>query len=398
VAHPRCLPSRFAIQTGKFPAREQIPGKNNKLGTDDTSIGQAFKDNGYHTFFAGKWHLGHNPEDWPQNKGYDINKGGCAAGAPRSYFYPYNESKNKKVSGKHKEIVGFEDGKPGEYLTDRLTEETIKFINMDHGGKPFFAMLCHYGVHTPFQAPDTIIKKYKNKRKTMTFEGPEIILKDGETKTHQNNAVYAAMIETVDESLGKLMKVLEEKGLLDNTIVVFTSDHGGLSNRGVGNKRKLATSNLPLRAGKGHVYEGGTKVPFIIYDKDLTKKDCNEVTVNTDIYPTLLDLCGLSLLPEQHLDGVSMKPYLTENKELTDRTLYWHSPRARPHSTGDHNCTAVRVGKYKLIDYYDSGDLELYDLEKDPYETTNLAEKDKKLTKKLLKEINTWKKEINAIE
>jgi arylsulfatase A-like enzyme len=398
VAHPRCLPSRFAIQTGKFPAREQIPGKNNKLGTDDTSIGQAFKDNGYHTFFAGKWHLGHNPEDWPQNKGYDINKGGCAAGAPRSYFYPYNESKNKKVSGKHKEIVGLEDGKPGEYLTDRLTEETIKFINMDHGGKPFFAMLCHYGVHTPFQAPDTIIKKYKNKRKTMTFEGPEIILKDGETKTHQNNAVYAAMIETVDESLGKLMKVLEEKGLLDNTIVVFTSDHGGLSNRGVGNKRKLATSNLPLRAGKGHVYEGGTKVPFIIYDKDLTKKDCNEVTVNTDIYPTLLDLCGLSLLPEQHLDGVSMKPYLTENKELTDRTLFWHSPRARPHSTGDHNCTAVRVGKYKLIDYYDSGDLELYDLEKDPYETTNLAEKDKKLTKKLLKEINTWKKEINAIE
>lgn len=398
VAHPRCLPSRYALQTGKFPAREQIPGKNSQLGPDDVSIGQAFKNHGYHTFFAGKWHLGHNPENWPQNKGYDINKGGCSAGAPRSYFYPYNESRNKKVSGKHKEIVGLEDGKPGEYLTDRLTEETIKFINMDHDGKPFFAMLCHYGVHTPFEAPQKIVKKYKEKLKNMSFEGPEIIIKDGETKTHQNNAVYAAMIETVDESLGKIMKVLKEKGLLDNTIVVFTSDHGGLSNRGVGNKRKLATSNLPLRAGKGHVYEGGTKVPLVIYDPDVKTVSCNEVTINTDLYPTLLDLCGLELMPRQHLDGISMKPFMTDQSDLSDRTLYWHSPRARPHSTGDHNCTAVRVGKYKLIDYYDQQKLELYNLEKDPYEEDNLADKMPELTQKLLNQINDWKKSVHAIK
>ena len=398
VAHPRCLPSRYAIQTGKFPARNQIPGKNNSLSPTDISIGQAFKDNGYHTFFAGKWHLGHDPEDWPQNKGYDINKGGCAAGAPKSYFYPYNVSKNPKESGKHKDIVGLDGGKPGEYLTDRLTEETIKFINMDHDGKPFFAMLCHYGVHTPFQAPDSIVKKYREKLKTMTFEGPDIILKDGETKMHQDNAVYAAMIETVDNSLGQIMKALDEKGLLDNTIIVFTSDHGGLSNRGVGNQRPLATANLPLRAGKGHVYEGGLKVPYIIYDKDFNeKKDVDEVAITTDLYPTLLDLNGLALMPKQHIDGITLKPYL-EGKGETDRTLFWHSPRARPNSTGDHNASAIRVGKYKLINYLDDNTLELYDLEKDPYEEHNLAKEDKKLAKKLLDELDEWKKEIHAVK
>ncbi len=392
VSHPRCVPSRYAFQTGKFPARAKVPGKNEGLTEADITIGQAFKNNGYETFFAGKWHLGKDSTMWPQNKGYDINIAGCSAGAPRSYFYPYNESRNPEVSGKHRKIVGLEDGKPGEYLTYRLTEETIKFIKKDHD-KPFFAMLAHYGVHTPFQAPKEIIEKYKNKLKGMTFEGPEYLERDGQTKVHQDNAVYAAMIETVDESLGKIMQALDEEGLLDNTIIVFTSDHGGLSNRG--NNRKLATSNLPLRAGKGHVYEGGVKVPFIIYDKDLKTKKCDEVTINTDIYPTLLDLCGLPLVPQQHLDGVSMKPYLN-GKKPDERTLYWHSPKGRPKSTGDHNCTAIRVGKYKLIDYYDENRLELYDLKKDPYENNNLAEKDAKLAEKLHKQELNWKKEINA--
>jgi len=293
VSHPRCVPSRFAIQTGKFPAREKVPGKFSGLSAKEKSIGQAFKDNGYITFFAGKWHLGKDSTEWPQNRGYDINIAGCSAGAPRSYFFPYNVSKNRKVSGKHGEINELDNGKDGEYLTDRLTNETIKFIKQEHN-KPFFVMLAHYGVHTPFQAPDSIIKKYRKKLKTMTFEGPEYLERDGQTKVHQDNAVYAAMIETVDVSLGKIMQALEEKGILDNTIIVFTSDHGGLSNRG--NNRRLATSNLPLRAGKGHVYEGGIKVPFIIYDKNFKKSTCEQVTVNTDIYPTLLDLCGLPLV------------------------------------------------------------------------------------------------------
>ena len=392
VSHPRCVPSRLALQTGKFPAREEVPGKNEGLSTKEKTIGQAFKDNGYLTFFAGKWHLGKDSTEWPQYRGYDINIAGCSAGAPRSYFFPYNESRNKKVSGKHRKIIGLQNGKPNEYLSYRLTDETVDFIKQNHE-KPFFIMLAHYGVHTPFQAPKEIVKKYKNKLKNMSFEGPEYLERDGQTKVHQNNAVYAAMIETVDESLGKIMQALVEKGILDNTIVVFTSDHGGLSNRG--NNRKLATSNLPLRAGKGHLYEGGVKVPFIIFDKDLKTKNCEQVTINTDIYPTLLDLCGLSLIPQQHLDGISMKPYL-EGKKPEDRILFWHSPKGRPKSTGDHNCTAVRVGNYKLIDYYEQNRIELYDLENDPYEENNLVRNKKKLAADLQqKEIN-WKKEINA--
>jgi arylsulfatase A-like enzyme len=392
VSHPRCVPSRLALQTGKFPAREEVPGKNEGLSTKEKTIGQAFKDNGYLTFFAGKWHLGKDSTEWPQYRGYDINIAGCSAGAPRSYFFPYNESRNKKVSGKHRKIIGLQNGKPNEYLSYRLTDETVDFIKQNHE-KPFFIMLAHYGVHTPFQAPKEIVRKYKNKLKNMSFEGPEYLERDGQTKVYQNNAVYAAMIETVDESLGKIMQALVEKGILDNTIVVFTSDHGGLSNRG--NNRKLATSNLPLRAGKGHLYEGGVKVPFIIFDKDLKTKNCEQVTINTDIYPTLLDLCGLSLIPQQHLDGISMKPYL-EGKKPEDRILFWHSPKGRPKSTGDHNCTAVRAGNYKLIDYYEQNRIELYDLENDPYEENNLVRNKKKLAADLQqKEIN-WKKEINA--
>ena len=397
VAHPRCLPSRYAIQTGKFPARAQIPAMTEIMPLSEITIGQAFKRNGYHTFFAGKWHLGKDVKYWPQNRGYDINKGGCASGAPISYFYPYNELKGDKYqtgSGKHLKIIGLDEGGiEGEYLTDRLTRETISFIN-NNSGEPFFAMLCHYGVHTPFEAPKEIIEKYDKKLKGLTFEGPEYLEKDGQTKRHQDNVVYAAMIETVDKSLGQIVNALKEKGILDNTIIVFTSDHGGLSNRG--NNRPLATSNLPLRAGKGHVYEGGIKVPFIIYNHDMPSGTrCDEITVNTDIYPTLLDLCGLPMLPEQHLDGMSMKSFM-EGEPVFDRTLFWHSPKGRPVQTGDHTCSAVRMGHYKLINYYKENRIELYDLKKDPYELNDLSKTDKELMQKLLNRLNIWKRDINA--
>jgi arylsulfatase A-like enzyme len=399
ASHPRCTPSRYAIQTGKFPARNQIPGPGDALAANDTSIGQAFKDNGYHTFFAGKWHLGKKETDWPQYKGYDINKGGCSAGAPISYFYPYNVSrdKNKKGEKHHRPIIGLDDGKPGEYLTDRLTQETIRFIK-ENKNRPFFAMLCHYGVHTPFQAPKALIQKYKAKVSTLHFSGPDYLMKDGQTKTHQDNYVYAAMIESVDKSLGKIINVLKQEGILNNTIIVFTSDHGGLSNRGINSHRELATANLPLRAGKGHVYEGGIQVPFIIYDPGLTPKHhCEQVTVNTDIYPTLLDLCGLPLKPRQHIDGISMKTFMQTGKTV-DRILFWHSPKGRPNQTGDHTCSAIRVGNYKLIDYYPQHRLELYNLKKDPGETNNLVQGKKELAKKLDKELNDWKTQIHAYE
>ena len=406
VSHPRCLPSRFALQTSTYPGAHGIPGGGDvgEIMKDGRTIGQVFKDNGYETFFAGKWHLGKTVEAWPQNRGYDINIAGCSAGAPISYFYPYNvpqgkadkyDPKNKK--GKHgKKITGLENGVKGEYITDRLTDETIKFIKKDHK-KPFFAILNHYGVHTPLQAPKEMVAKYRKKLKGMKLDGPEFAMKDGETKLHQDNAIYAAMIESVDNSLGRLIQTLKDEGLYENTIIVFSSDHGGLSNRGVGNKRQIATSNLPLRAGKGHVYEGGIKVPFIIGGAVTSKSHvCDEVTSNIDLMPTLVDLCGLKQ-PSYKVDGISIAPYI-DNSKKTERTLFWHSPRARLKSTGDNYCTAIRVGDYKMFDFYKDGKVELYNIVKDPNETTNIADQNPELVAKLQKEMDDWKKEVKAVK
>lgn len=400
VAHPRCVPSRFALQTGKYPAREGIPGGLGKdecnLSENEITIGQAFKNNGYKTFFAGKWHLGKEEKNWPHNRGYDINIAGCSAGAPRSYFYPYNVPQNPKKSGNHKNIEGLEKGVEGEYLTDRLTEETVKFLEQEHE-KPFFAMLCHYGVHTPLEAKQAVVKKYEEKRSSMEFKEEEFFEKDGVTKRYQNDPVYAAMIESVDESLGEVVKMLKKKGLYNNTIIVFTSDHGGLSNRGINNKRKLATSNLPLRAGKGHNYEGGLKVPLILAGNlEANRKENTQLTMNTDLYPTLLDLCGLKQYDHQHLDGVSIKKAIHGKKNIS-RTVFWHSPMARPHSTGDTNCTVVREGSHKLFYFYDENRYELYNIENDPYEETNLVDINTKVVKRLMGKIEKWQKEVNAV-
>ena len=394
VAHPRCVPSRFAIQTGKFPARAQVPGGKEHMSTAEFTMGEAFQKAGYTTFFAGKWHLGNEASEWPQNQGYDINVGGCSAGAPISYFYPYNVSRNaarREGDGEAREIVGLDEGEKDEYLTDRLTTETIKFIK-SHKDKPFFAVLSHFAVHTPFQAKQNIIDKYREKLKSMSFEGPEFIEKDGTTKMHQNNPVYAAMIESLDESLGNVIRVLQEEGLYDNTIIMLTSDHGGLSNRGKNSNRDLATTNYPLRAGKGHSYEGGLKVPCFVRYPTITKPGttCDQITINTDIYPTLLEMAGLPLVPKQHLDGMSMLKALKGAKTI-DRTFFWHSPIGRPNQTGDEDCSAVRIGNFKLIDFFNASRTELYDLKTDPYEKENLIEKNAKKAETLKDKLYNWK-------
>ncbi len=396
ASHPRCVPSRYAIQTGKYPARGQVPGGKKSLTVEDRTIGEAFKDAGYTTFFAGKWHLGRNEKEWPQNQGYDYNVAGCAAGAPISYFYPYNVKKDVEDKSDHKRIVGLDEGVEGEYLTDRLTDETIAFIKA-HKDEPFFAMLSHYGVHTPFQAKQEVIRKYRKKANDQGYEGPEVIQKDGETKVNQDNAVYAAMIESVDESLGNLVRALREAGIADNTVIVFTSDHGGLSNRGIGNNRKLATSNLPLRAGKGHLLEGGIKVPFIVYWPGEVEQGSvsGQVTINIDIYPTLLEIVGISD-NNKEIDGVSLVPSLKGGESL-ERTVFWHSPLARPSSTGDWNSTSVRQGDYKLVDWYDRGKAELYDLGKDASEEHDLYGQMPEKANELMELIRDWRKSVRAI-
>ena len=396
VSHPRCVPSRYAIQTGKFPARAQIPGGRYNMEPEEINIGEAFQQAGYTTFFAGKWHLGKREAAWPLEQGYDYNIGGGSAGAPISYFFPYNVNKGKKSSGNHKKIQGLDEGVEGEYLTDRLTKETISFIKKQ-GDKPFFALLSHYGVHTPIQAKQEDKKKYKAKVANQKYSQPEYVEKDGTTKMRQDNATYAAMIQSVDESLGRIVETLKEQRLYENTVIIFTSDHGGLSNRGVNNKRELATANLPLRAGKGHVYEGGVKVPFIVYWNKKVKPGSvsSQVTVNTDIFPTLLDIAGIPKMPEAHKDGLSIIKALKGKKNI-ERTLFWHSPVGRPNSTGDENCSAIRVGDYKLIDFYDQDKVELYQLSQDPYETSNIAFSEPDIAQNLLEELNQWKKEIKV--
>jgi arylsulfatase A-like enzyme len=397
ASHPRCVPSRYGIQTGKFPARGKVPGGKGALKKTDETLGQAFKKAGYATFFAGKWHLGHTPDLWPQNEGYDYNYGGCSAGAPISYFYPYNTPRNPNAKGHHRPIVGLDNGHPGEYLTDHLTDETVKFIK-SHKDVPFFAMLSHYGVHTPFEAKKEMIKKYKQRMEHIHYTGPDYIEKDGITKMHQDNVVYAAMIQSVDESLGKIIKALKEAGIYDKTAIVFTSDHGGLSNKGVGNHRELATSNMPLRAGKGHLLEGGVKVPFIVYWPGKVKpgSTTSQVTSNVDIYPTLLNIAGIKNT-NKDIDGKSIVPQL-EGKKPVKRTIYWHSPLPRPKQTGDITCSAIRVGDYKLLDFYVVHRLELYNIKKDPGETHNLAAEKPELAKKLDEELKAWKTSIHAIE
>ncbi len=396
ASHPRCVPSRYGIQTGNYPATSQVPGGHGALKKEDKTMGMAFHEAGYTTFFAGKWHLGKHEDLWPQNRGYDINIAGCSAGAPISYFAPYNVNrKGAESDNKHRAIVGLDDAPKGEYITDRLTAETVKFIK-ENKDKPFFAMLSHYGVHTPFQAKKEILEKYETKLKGMTFEGPDYTAKDGTTKMHQDKAVYAAMIESVDQSLGSIVKALKEAGIYDNTAIIFTSDHGGLSNRGANSNRDLATSNLPLRAGKGHLYEGGIKVPFIVFYKGKVKAGTvsSQLTSNMDIYPTVLAIAGIKNTNTQ-VDGMSILPEL-EGRAAIRRTLYWHSPKGRPNKTGDHNCSVVRVGDYKLIDFYDEHKVELYNLKKDPSESHNLATEKEKKTKELLDNLNAWKKDINA--
>lgn len=400
AAHPRCVPSRFATMTGKFPARAKNPGKGGQMALSEFTLGEAMQEAGYTTFFSGKWHLGHTESHWPQNQGFDINIGGCSAGAPTSYFAPYNIHKVKSEH-KAKTIVGMENVADSTYITDHITDVSVDFIRR-HKEKPFFAVIAHYAVHTPIEAKPELVEKYNNKLKGMSFDGEDFIFgEDGRQKMHQNDPVYAAMIESVDESLGQIIEALKVEGILKNTIIIFTSDHGGLSNSGLKSKRPLATSNLPLRAGKGHCYEGGIKIPTIAFGPQYFRKGkiAEDIITGTDIYPSILEMAQQSLKPEQHLDGVSFVPALSgKSLNSQDRIFFWHSPKARPSSTGDHNCSVIRKGNYKLFHYYDDDRVELYNLNEDPTESENLANALPEVKNKLLNSLKSWKEDINAYE
>jgi arylsulfatase A-like enzyme len=307
------------------------------------------------TFFAGKWHLG-DTGYFPEDQGFEINKGGHHKGQPPfGYYAPY---KNPKL----------EDGPECEYLTDRLTNESIAFMQKNKDN-PFLLYLAFYTVHTPIEACKKHIDYYTEKLES--FEQNELILKqehDAVTVQNQVNPAYASMVYSLDENVGRLLKQLDELGLTENTIIVFTSDNGGLSTL---KNRPAPTSVLPLRGGKGWAYEGGIRVPLIIqYPGGRKELASEEPVISMDLFPTVFDLAGLPLLPDQHLDGISLKCHLLENKSIDRELLYWHFPHY--HGSQWKPGAAIRKGDWKMVKFYHDNKSELYNLKDDLAEQKDL--------------------------
>lgn len=388
-SYPRCTPSRYGMITGTYPVNEN----KGWLGgiPEDKNFVKQFNNAGYNTSYVGKWHLGKG-DSAPDKFGFSHIYAAGEAGGIGSRFYPFNTQKNGKPA-KHKILDVEEDGTKGDYASDLLTDATIKFIKRNPKDKPFLAVLAYYAVHTPIEAKPKDEARNKEQLKNINFEStPEYIKEgDGRRKMRQDDAAYAGMVENVDENVGRLLQTLKDLGIDRNTIIVFSSDHGGLSNDGNKGKRHLATTNLPLKAGKGHLYEGGIRVPlFIKWSKELKPKiDNASIVVGMDVFPTLLDLAI-----NKKVDGIDGKSYanvLKGKDSWKDRTVYWISRKARPHSTGDSKTAVVRSGDYKLMQFLGSDKLELYNLKKDIGEENDLSKSNPEKTTMMLALLKEWK-------
>lgn len=392
AACPVCSPTRASVMTGKYPARvgitDYIPGalrgKLNpapylhELPLAEFTIAEALKAAGYATAAIGKWHLG-GEGFYPDRQGFDLNVAGCEKGSPPSYFSPYK-------------LPTMTDGPDGEYLTDRLTDEAVKFIEGVNRKQPFFLYLAHHAVHNPQQAKLALVAKYREKAaKLPPLTGPEFVPEGGrQARQVQNRPVYAAMLESLDEGVGRVVSTLERLRIAEQTVVFFTSDNGGLST-----SEGSPTSNVPLRAGKGCLYEGGIRVPLIVSWPGVVKPSnvCDQPMTSTDYYPTMLEIAGLPLRPERHIDGVSLVSLL-KGGTRPDRPLFWHYPHYG--NQGGQPGGAVRMGDYKLIEWYESGRTELYDLRNDPSEKHDLAAVAVDVQRDLSRRLRDWRTSVNA--
>ena len=399
AANPVCSPTRYSLMTGKYPTRVEatnffsgkragkfLPAKlNNNMPLDEITLPRALKEKGYATFFAGKWHLGEDEAHYPQNFGFDVNMGGYKRGGPYTgnrYFSPFKNPQLKP------------DSPEGDHLPDRLARETASFIKTNgEQGKPFFAYLSFYSVHTPLMGRPDLVKKYEAKAKAISgeeFADEEQVLgnKPRKVRVLQKHAVYAAMVEAMDEAVGKVLKQLDDSGLADNTIVVFTSDNGGLST-----SEGSPTSNLPLRGGKGWIYEGGVREPWIVRYPGVTKAGSvsKEPISSIDLFPTIADAAKVEINHE--IDGIDILPAL-EGKSLDRDALYWHYPHYS--NQGGIPGGAIRIGDYKLVERYEDGRVHLYNLSDDMGEQTDLAESQPEKTKELRDALHAWYKTVDA--
>jgi arylsulfatase A-like enzyme len=381
AAAPVCSPTRASILTGKYPARlhltDFLSGRADRpsqkllrpkalqyLPLEHSTIAKALLSLGYTSASIGKWHLGREPY-YPEKHGFDVNIGGTDTGSPPLGHFRF---RTPTLTARNDD----------EYLTDRLTEEAEKFIERSRQ-KPFFLYLSHYAVHIPLQAKKAAIAKYEAKSRSVPG---------------QHNPIYAAMVESVDESVGRIMKKLDDSGLADRTVVFFMSDNGGLSVREGPNTP--ATSNLPLREGKGFLYEGGIREPLIVRWPGVIRPGtvCAVPVSSIDFYPTILQMAGTTPDSGSAIDGISLVPLLKQTGEWKRDTLYWHYPHYS--NQGGRPCGAIRRRDYKLIEFYEDGNLELYNLRDDVTEQQDLSNKLPEKTAELRAALHAWRQSVAA--
>jgi len=369
-----CSPTRASIMTGRYPARLRVtnwipgfvkphaklrePEWTKRLPPERVTIAEMLKEAGYATAMIGKWHLSGGESD-PVEQGFDVNiaghHGSLGGGIPSkgNYFSPYENPR-------------LPDGPEGEYLTDRLTDEAVGWLE-DHADDPFFLYLSHFAVHTPIKGKAELVAKYRE----LGAPNPE----------------YAAMVESVDDSVGRVLEALERLEVARDTVVIFFSDNGGLAS---------VTDNAPLRAGKVTAYEGGIREPMIVRWPGVVEPGsvCDEPVISTDFAPTMVEIAGLEARPEEHLDGLSLVPLLRGEREALEReALFWHFPHHHPLS-GPWGI--VREGEWKLIEFFEDERVELYDLGEDPGEQRDLAEARADKAEELLAKLRDWRESVGA--
>ncbi|MBN2451961.1 MAG: sulfatase [Lentisphaeria bacterium] len=378
-----CSPTRAGIMTGKYPARLhltdwiaghvrpraklRVPDWTKLMRPEETTLAEALKPRGYATGFIGKWHLGPDEETWPLQQGFDLNIGGYHRGSPPSYFAPYR-------------IPTMEEGPEGEYLTDRHAADAVAFLAA-HRDDPFLLYLSMYAVHTPLQARKELVAKYEAKIAAAPDQA-------------QGSPVYAAMVESMDRCVGRVLDALDAFGLTERTVICFTGDNGGL----IGNPRRPVTSNAPLRAGKGSAYEGGVREPFLVVWPGVTVpgSTCSEPVISVDFYPTILEIAGAGGDPAHNraVDGVSLVPLLRGAGSLERDALFWHYPHYHPGGATPYG--AVRAGDFKLIEFFEDDRIELYNLREDIGETRDLAAEMPERAAALRERLHAWRAAVGA--
>lgn len=377
AAAPVCLPTRAALMTGKTPARLHMtavfdrdggempllpPDWRNELPHEETTLAERLKALGYTTGIMGKWHLGQTEENWPEYHGFDVNKGGWESGRPASFFVPYENPR-------------LPDGPEGEYLTDRLAAEAVTFIE-GHSDKPFFLYLPFYNPHSPMEAPEEAVAAFANKPP------------DG----GQKNPVYAGMIARLDAAVGRVRGALEQAGVAERTLVIFTSDNGGVLTLW----DLEITDNSPLRAEKFLLYEGGIRVPLIVHGPGVPEGETTSQLASTqDLLPTLMNWVG-DTVQEASIDGRDLGPVWRQGESARfDRPLAWHYPHYMPRQAMRPS-SALRIGDEKIIHWHDTHALELYNLADDLGETHNLAPTAPKRALQLYEQLEQWRQSVGA--